>query len=141
MRVPSKYRTIIACADHNGADMNDGHGPDGGALYAALLGGQPEEIVGEMIKNGGIISSRAVSLAVEKEHVEILGMLLANFGDVNKLEELLEQAKRQETRISLRSLRSLSPEERKGRSGTNFEVFKNEYVLPSIGPLVTNPDL
>lgn len=92
-RPPARIGPVLHVLMDYGADLNDGYGPGGGALYAAILGDQPKEIVEKMVEKGAIVSFRVVYLAVEKRRVDVLDGLLRSSGDNVKSEELFEKAK------------------------------------------------
>jgi hypothetical protein len=94
-RPPEKIVPVLHVLLDNGADVNDGWGPSGGALYAAILGSQPLEIIDKMVQKGAIVSSRVLHLVVENERLDVLEILLQR-GRAEKSvkpDELVEWAK------------------------------------------------
>jgi hypothetical protein len=73
---PDKIVPVIHVLLDNDADVHDGFGPGGGALYAALVGSQPREIIERIVKNGGCISWRVLSTAIGKERLDVFPSLL-----------------------------------------------------------------
>ena len=81
----------------NDADMNDGW-LGGGALYAALFGSQPREIIGRIVQNRGEVRLSIISTTIQKERLEVLQTLL-RYGRVrnsDQLEQLVQCAKETE---------------------------------------------
>ena len=75
-RPAEKMVPIIHVLLDNGADVHDGFGPGGGALYAALLGSPLREIIERIVENGGYISWRVLSTAIGEERLDVLQSLL-----------------------------------------------------------------
>jgi hypothetical protein len=75
--------------------VHDGFGPGGGALYAALVGSQPREIIERIVKNGGCISWRVLSTAIGKERLDVLPILLrkSQVWKSDQLESFVKTAK------------------------------------------------
>ncbi|PVH70901.1 hypothetical protein DL98DRAFT_521360 [Cadophora sp. DSE1049] len=76
-----------------GADVNDGMGPGGGALVAALLGGQGKDVVVKILKRGGSVGQYVLNVAVKKERVDVLMMLLKRGGERVDIEKVLQKAR------------------------------------------------
>lgn len=75
-RPPEQIVPVLHVLLDCGADVNDGWGPGGGALYAAILGSQPAEIIDKIFKNGGMISTSVIYAAVKNERLDVLPKLL-----------------------------------------------------------------
>ena len=89
---PEKINELLHVLLDAGADVNDGMGPGGGALLAALLGGQGRDVVGKIVKRGAFVGESALAVAVEKERMDILGMLLRSGEKSFNLERTLQRA-------------------------------------------------
>lgn len=76
-----------------GADVNDGMGPGGGALLAALLGGQGRDVVGKFVKRGAFVGNSVLNTAVRKERADVLRMLLRRGGSNVDMERALTTAR------------------------------------------------
>jgi hypothetical protein len=59
-----------------GADLHDGLGPGGGALLAAIMGGREKDIVVKIVKKGGDVNLRILYMAIQKERMDVLPLLL-----------------------------------------------------------------
>lgn len=75
-RPPDRIVPILHLLIDYGADLNDGWGPGGGALYAALIGSQPGEIIEKMVQKGGDVSPTIIHTAIKKERLDVLPSLL-----------------------------------------------------------------
>lgn len=62
-RPPEEIGPVLHVLLDYGADVHDGWGPGGGALYAAVIGGQSLEIVERILERTGAVSRRNVSEA------------------------------------------------------------------------------
>jgi hypothetical protein len=91
---PLKSGPLIHVLLDAGADVNDGLGPGGGALSAALRGGQEKDVVVKIVRKGGYVSKQVIHCAVEKERVDILPLLLRVGGGIIEEEELGKRAKK-----------------------------------------------
>ncbi|KAE9366508.1 hypothetical protein N431DRAFT_561933 [Stipitochalara longipes BDJ] len=92
---PERIVPVLHVLLDNNADVNDGWGPGGGALYAALLGSQPQIIIERIVQNGGEISYKTISVALQKERLDVLQSLLrkGRFQNRKELEKLVQCAK------------------------------------------------
>ncbi|KAI0549250.1 hypothetical protein F4679DRAFT_595986 [Xylaria curta] len=68
------------------ADVDDGWGPGGGALFAAVIGHQPVEIINKILSKGINVGSRVVVPAIQQGCVEIIEALLSNVNATLKLD-------------------------------------------------------
>ncbi|KAK3938221.1 hypothetical protein QBC46DRAFT_390685 [Diplogelasinospora grovesii] len=77
-RPPEKIVPVLHVLLDNGADLWDGFGPGAGALWAALEGGQPIEIIDKIVNKAGgeMISRRNVSLAIQLGRADVVQLLL-----------------------------------------------------------------
>lgn len=75
-RSPEKIVPVLHVLLDNGADVNDGCGPGGGALFAALLGGQPLEVIAKIGDKGGRISTGCVLAAIRLGRSDAVELLL-----------------------------------------------------------------
>jgi hypothetical protein len=94
---PEKIVHVLRVLLDNDADMNDGR-LGGGALYAALLGSQPREIIERIVQNGREMRLSIIQTTIQKERLEILQTLL-RYGRVrnsDQLEQLVQCAKETE---------------------------------------------
>ncbi|KAJ2985384.1 hypothetical protein NUW58_g5559 [Xylaria curta] len=73
---PPQAVPILHVLLDNGANVHDGWGPGGGALYAAIIGQQPREIVEKILSKMDNVSSRAIVPAIRQGDVDIVGALL-----------------------------------------------------------------
>jgi hypothetical protein len=94
-RPPEHIVAVLHVLLDNNADVNDGLGPGGGALYAALLGAQPPIIIERIVQNGGEVSFRTLSVALQKERLDVLPNLLreSRLRNSKELEDLVQCAK------------------------------------------------
>ncbi|KAK3935132.1 hypothetical protein QBC46DRAFT_346921 [Diplogelasinospora grovesii] len=78
----------------NGRDVNDGFGPGAGALYAAIIGGQPLEIIAKIVDKGGYIGLRTLHAAMREGRADVLELLLNHrrIGRDVKVEEVVKDA-------------------------------------------------
>ena len=70
--------------------MHHGFGPGAGVLWAALNGGQEKDVLVKIMRKGGYIGVRVIHIAVQKERVDILPLLLRVGGGLVEEEELEE---------------------------------------------------
>ncbi|KAI6092236.1 hypothetical protein F4821DRAFT_225184 [Hypoxylon rubiginosum] len=93
---PDKIAPVLHVLLDNGADVNDGWGSGGGALYAAILGSQPLDVIGKIVDKGGVVSTRITSLAIGQGRVDIVELLLNHkkIASTAKAEEIAEEAQK-----------------------------------------------
>lgn len=75
-RPPEEIEPVLHVLLDNGADVNDGWGPGGGALFAALMGGQPLEVIAKIVDRGGRISTGYVLAAIQRGRSDAVELLL-----------------------------------------------------------------
>jgi hypothetical protein len=75
-RPPETIVPVLHVLLDNGADVNDGWGPGGGALFAAVLGGQPLEIIAKIVDKGGRISTGCILSAIRRGRADVVELLL-----------------------------------------------------------------
>ncbi|KAI1405229.1 hypothetical protein F4819DRAFT_444508 [Hypoxylon fuscum] len=75
-RPPEEIVPVLHVLLDNGADVDDGWGPGGGALYAAIVGGQPLEIVRKILGKSVAVSSRNINTAVGQGRADVVKLLL-----------------------------------------------------------------
>ncbi|OIW26696.1 hypothetical protein CONLIGDRAFT_646846 [Coniochaeta ligniaria NRRL 30616] len=75
-RAPEEIVPVLHVLLDNGADVNDGWGPGGGALFAALLGDQPLEIIAKIVDKGGRISTGCIFSAIQRGRADVVELLL-----------------------------------------------------------------
>jgi hypothetical protein len=94
-RPPEHIVAVLHVLLDNNADVNNGLGPGGGALYTALLAAQPPIIIERILQNGGEVSFRTLSVARQKERFDVLPSLLRKSRHRNskELEDLVQCAK------------------------------------------------
>jgi hypothetical protein len=90
---PSKIEPLIHVLLDAGGDVNDGQGPNGGALLAALEGGQGKDIIVKIVRKGGIVGALVIDSAIRKERVDVLPFLLRKGRGRVGGQELWERAK------------------------------------------------
>lgn len=88
-----KINTLIHVLLDAGADANDGMGPGGGALLAALLGGQGKDVIVKIVRKAAFVGESVLSIAVQKERVDVLGELLRKRWERIDIERLLLKAR------------------------------------------------
>ncbi|KAI1387526.1 uncharacterized protein F4822DRAFT_285401 [Hypoxylon trugodes] len=93
---PNKINSVIHVLLDNGAQVNMGRPPDGGALSAAIVCGQSLDIISKIINKGGIINLRTILEAIRLERADVIELLL-NYGDVSpdvdaNVERMTEEA-------------------------------------------------
>lgn len=80
----------------NDGDVNDGWGPGGGALYAAIIGGQPVEIVDKILSKTSAVSNRNVIAAIRRGDADVVRALFERKPVSRKfrVDECVEEAKK-----------------------------------------------
>ncbi|KAI0859733.1 hypothetical protein F4860DRAFT_481320 [Xylaria cubensis] len=93
---PDQAVPILNVLLDNGADVDDGWGPGGGALFAAVIGHQPVEIINKILSKGINVSSRVAVPAIQQSCVDIIRALLSNKNATLKVDvqECIEEAER-----------------------------------------------
>lgn len=93
---PEQITSVLNVLLDNGLDVHDGWGPGGGALFAAILGGQSVSIIDRIVAKGGRISGRCVTGAIrrgDKEVVELLFKHKIELSNAVGVNECIEEAK------------------------------------------------
>jgi hypothetical protein len=95
-RSSKKIVPVLHVLIDNGAHLNDGRGPSCEALYSAILGSQPLEVVDNMVQKGARVGSRVFHLAIENERLDVLQTLLRSSQLENsvKSDNIFEWAKK-----------------------------------------------
>ncbi|KAI0503233.1 hypothetical protein F5B22DRAFT_630190 [Xylaria bambusicola] len=95
---PAQAVPILHILLDNNADVNDGCGPGGGALYAAIRGGQPVEIVSRILSKTKTVSGSHGILGIRRGDADIVRELFSSEATNRKLrvEECIEEAKKTE---------------------------------------------
>ncbi|RYC56688.1 hypothetical protein CHU98_g9519 [Xylaria longipes] len=93
---PAQAVPILHVLLDNDADVNDGCGPGGGALYAAIRGGQPVEIVDRILSKTSTVGGSNGIEAIRRGDVEVVRALFLNKTANGKfrVEECVEEAKK-----------------------------------------------
>jgi len=76
-RPPALIVPVIHVLLDNGTDVHDGW-PAGYALWAAITGNQPVEIVSKILEKGGIVSSGCVVMAIRRGDADVVEALLSS---------------------------------------------------------------
>ncbi|KAI0852128.1 hypothetical protein F5Y00DRAFT_207972 [Daldinia vernicosa] len=99
-RPPEEIGPVLHVLLDYGADVH-GWGPGGGALYAAVIGGQSLEIVERILKRTGTVGRRNVSEAIRQGRVDVVKLFLnrGQFGHGVKPEEVVEGAEKSADRL------------------------------------------
>ncbi|KAI1195420.1 hypothetical protein F5X97DRAFT_308231 [Nemania serpens] len=93
---PAQAVLVLHVLLDNDGDVNDGWGPGGGALYAAIIGRQPVEIVGRILYKTSAVSNRNAIAAIRRGDVDVVRALFSResvrwkFG----VDECVEEAKK-----------------------------------------------
>ncbi|KAK0108654.1 hypothetical protein ONS95_003447 [Cadophora gregata] len=90
---PPKINPLIHVLLDTGADVNDGMGPGGGALLAAIWGDQGKDIILKIVKKGGFVAGPVLTAALQKERVDVLRMLLKRGGGNIDVEDILRRVR------------------------------------------------
>ncbi|KAI1119753.1 hypothetical protein F5Y10DRAFT_273757 [Nemania abortiva] len=93
---PAQAVPILHVLLDNDADVDDGWGPGGGALYAAIRGGQPVEVVERILSKTSTVSSRNGLEAIRQGDVDVVRALFLSKTANRKfnVEECVEEAKK-----------------------------------------------
>ncbi|MAD83309.1 MAG: hypothetical protein CL912_25750 [Deltaproteobacteria bacterium] len=90
---PSKINPLIHILLDAGADVNDGMGPGGGALLAALLGEQAKDVIIKILRRGAFVGNSVLDTAIRKERADILKMLWKRGGSNVDMERAVRTAR------------------------------------------------
>ncbi|KAI1274865.1 hypothetical protein F5Y07DRAFT_400937 [Xylaria sp. FL0933] len=93
---PAQAVPILHVLLDNDADVDDGCGPGGGALYAAIRGGQPVEIVDRILSKTATVGGSNGIEAIRRGDVDIVRALFSRETANGKfrVEECVEEAKK-----------------------------------------------
>ncbi|KAI1659199.1 hypothetical protein F4813DRAFT_354147 [Daldinia decipiens] len=107
-RPPEEIGPVLHVLLDYGADVYDGWGPGGGALYAAVIGGQSLEIVERILERTSAVSRRNVSEAIRRGRVDVVELFLnrGRLGPGVRPEEIVEEAEKWADREIIAVVRS-----------------------------------
>ncbi|KAJ8123624.1 hypothetical protein ONZ43_g472 [Nemania bipapillata] len=93
---PAQAVPILHVLLDNDADVDDGCGPGGGALYAAIRGGQPVEIVDRILSKASMVSPSNGIAAIRRGDVDVVRALFLSETATRRfgVEECVEEAKK-----------------------------------------------
>ncbi|KAI0196347.1 hypothetical protein F4808DRAFT_321149 [Astrocystis sublimbata] len=113
---PSQAVPILHVLLDNDADVDDGWGPGGGALFAAIVGKQPVEIVKKILSRSEYVDSRHIMPAIRQGRVDVIGALFLS-GRVSAnvdVAECIEEAEKQGDKGVMRLVQDLIKRNERG---------------------------
>lgn len=136
-RPPAEIVPVLHVLLDNGGDVNDGQGSGGGALYAAIVGNQPLEIIKKVVSKGADVNFRCTGLAIEQGSLETVKYLFAS-GKIRysfQVDATFEKAKKSGHAETIAAVQSWACErverdaksEEKATTKSNWQFWESWY--------------
>ncbi|KAI0124163.1 hypothetical protein BJ170DRAFT_598485 [Xylariales sp. AK1849] len=132
---PMKIVTVLQVLLDEGVDVDDGWGAGGGTLYAAIVGGQPLEIIDKVLELYSSqqvdVGARHVGTAVQRGDTDILASLFSSGRTNVKAEEVehcVEAAERTEDKAIISLVREWAEKKAKGEGGNGYLFLRRRWA-------------